>query len=200
MRRIALIALLALAVGAQAETPGAQAATPGRTDGPEGSEYGKGGYHYKAQYGRFYTEGFLGAAMMESEAEDTETNLITGLNAGYMVEEWLAFQVGFARILEQNINLYAGGVRSAYVSRPFNYYFSLDAELYSPEIGDTRFGIVPGRWGRGDSQRPCAGGLALPARLYLCRRYDPHQPSYGEDTGGFLESFRVGEQKGWFPL
>ena len=81
MRRIALIALLALAVGAQA-------ATPGRTDGPEGSEYGKGGYHYKAQYGRFYTEGFLGAAMMESEAEDTETNLITGLNAGYMVEEW----------------------------------------------------------------------------------------------------------------
>ena len=53
MRRIALIALLALAVGAQA-------ATPGRTDGPEGSEYGKGGYHYKAQYGRFYTEGFWG--------------------------------------------------------------------------------------------------------------------------------------------
>ena len=137
MRRIALIALLALAVGAQA-------ATPGRTDGPEGSEYGKGGYHYKAQYGRFYTEGFLGAAMMESEDSDTETNLITGLNAGYMVEEWLAFQVGFARILEQNINLYAGGVRSAYVSRPFNYYFSLDAELYSPEIGDTHFGIVPG--------------------------------------------------------
>ena len=56
MRHIALIALLALAVGAQA-------ATPGRTDGPEGSEYGKGGYHYKAQYGRFYTEGFLGAAI-----------------------------------------------------------------------------------------------------------------------------------------
>jgi hypothetical protein len=137
MRRIALIALLALAVGAQA-------ATPGRTDGPEGSEYGKGGYHHKAQYGRFYTEGFLGAAMMESEVSDTETDLITGLNVGYMVEEWLAFQLGFARILDQNINLYAGGVRSAYVNRPFNYYFSLDAELYSPEIGDTRFGIVPG--------------------------------------------------------
>ena len=181
MRRIALIALLALAVGAQA-------ATPGRTDGPEGSEYGKGGYHYKAQYGRFYTEGFLGAAMMESEGSDTETNLITGLNAGYMVEEWLAFQVGFAHILDQNINLYAGGVRSAYITRPFNYYFSLDAELYSPEVGDTHFGIVPGVGGRGDSQRPPAGGLALSARLYLCRRYDPHQPLYGEDTGGFLGS------------
>ena len=137
MRRIALIALLALAVGAQA-------ATPGRTDGPKGSEYGKGGYHHKAQYGRFYTEGFFGAAMIESEISDIETDLISGLNVGYMVEEWLAFQLGFARILDQNINLYAGGVRSAYVNRPFNYYFSLDAELYSPEIGDTRFGIVPG--------------------------------------------------------
>ena len=135
MRRITLIALLALAVGAQA-------ATPGRTDGPEGSEYGAGGYHYKAQYGRFYTEGFWGAATVEGS--DTETSLISGLNAGYMVEEWLAFQVGFARILEQNINLYAGGVRSAYITRPFNYYFSLDAELYSPESGDTRFGIAPG--------------------------------------------------------
>ncbi len=137
MRRIALIALLALAAGAQA-------ATPGRTDGPEGSEYGKGGYHHKAQYGRFYTEGFLGAAMVERDAADTETNLVTGLNVGYMVEEWLAFQVGFAHILEQDTNLYVGGVRSAYVTRPFNYYFSLDAELYSPEIGDASFGIVPG--------------------------------------------------------
>ncbi len=137
MRRIALIALLALAVGAQA-------ATPGRTDGLEGSEYGKGGYHHKAQYGRFYTEGFLGAARVEREGSDPATNLITGLNVGYMVEEWLAFQMGFARILEQNTNLYAGGVRSAYVTRPFNYYFSLDAELYSPEVGDTSFGIVPG--------------------------------------------------------
>ncbi len=137
MKRIALIVLLALAVGAQA-------ATPGRTDGPEGSEYGKGGYHHKAQYGRFYTEGFLGAAMVESGVEDPETNLITGLNAGYMVEEWLAFQVGFAHILDQNVNLYSGGVRSAYVTRPFNYYFSLDAELYSPDVGDTSFGIAPG--------------------------------------------------------
>ena len=117
---------------------------PGRTDGPEGSEYGKGGYHYKAQYGRFYTEGFLGAAMVENEGSDSETDLISGLNVGYMVEEWLAFQLGFARILDQNTNLYAGGVRSAYINRPFNYYFSLDAELYSPEIGDTSFGIAPG--------------------------------------------------------
>ena len=138
MRRIALIALLALAVGAQA-------ATPGRTDGPEGSEYGKGGYWHKTQYDRFYTEGFLGAATVKTSDDfDSDTDLISGLNVGYMIEEWLAFQLGFARILDQNINLYAGGIRSAYIRRPFNYYFSLDAELYSPEVGDTRFGIVPG--------------------------------------------------------
>ena len=138
MRRIALIALLALAVGAQA-------ATPGRTDGPEGSEYGKGGYWHKTQYGLFYTEGFLGAATVKgSDDFDSDTDLISGLNVGYMVEEWLAFQVGFAHILDQNTNLYSGGVRSAYITRPFNYYFSLDAELYSPESGDTRFGIAPG--------------------------------------------------------
>ena len=136
MKRIALIALLALAVGAQA-------ATSGRTDGPEGSEYGKGGY-WQAQDGRFYTEGFLGAAMVKMGESDAETDLISGLNVGYMIEEWLSFQLGFARIFNQNINLYAGGVRSAYVNRPFNYYFSLDAELYSPESGDTHFGIAPG--------------------------------------------------------
>ena len=138
MRRIALIALLGLAVGAQA-------ATPGRTDGPEGSEYGKGGYWHKTLYDRFYTEGFLGAATVKrSDGFDSDTDLISGLNVGYMVEEWLAFQLGFARILDQNTNLYSGGIRSAYIRQPFNYYFSLDAELYSPEIGDTRFGIVPG--------------------------------------------------------
>ena len=138
MRRIALIALLALAVGAQA-------ATPGRTDGPEGSEYGKGGYWHKTQYGLFYTEGFLGAATVKrSDDSDSDTDLISGLNVGYMIEEWLAFQFGFARILEQNISLYSSGIRSAYIYRPFNYYFSLDAELYSPESDDTRFGIAPG--------------------------------------------------------
>ena len=138
MRRIALIALLALAVGAHA-------ATPGRTDGPEGSEYGKGGYWHKTQYGLFYTEGFLGAATVKgSDDFDSDTDLISGLNVGYMVEEWLAFQLGFAHILDQNTNLYSGGMRSAYIHRPFNYYFSLDAELYSPEIGDTRFGLAPG--------------------------------------------------------
>ena len=138
MRRIALIALLALAVGAQA-------ATPGRTDGPEGSEYGKGGYHYKAQYGRFYTEGFLGAAMMEREGEDTETNLITGLNVGLHGRGMAGLSARIRPHLGAKcINLYAGGVRSAYVTRPFNYYFSLDAELYSPETGDTSFGIAPG--------------------------------------------------------
>ena len=27
---------------------------------------------------------------------------------------------------------------------PINAYFSLDAELYSPDAGDSRFGIAPG--------------------------------------------------------
>ena len=37
-----------------------------------------------------------------------------------------------------------GGVRSAFSQEPFSYYFSLDAEIYSPELGNDRFGIAPG--------------------------------------------------------
>ena len=144
MKAIITIAVLALATGAFAE------AEPGRTDGSEGSEYGKGGYWHNAQYGRFYTEGFMGAAVVDFEGKGfnavqfSQTDIISGLNAGYMIEDWLAFQLGFAHISDQDINLYSGGIRSAFATEPFNYYFSLDAELYSPSRGDDRFGVVPG--------------------------------------------------------
>ena len=145
MKAIITIAMLGLATATFAGAPEA-----GRTDGPEGSEYGRGGYHHGAQYGRFYTEGFVGAAPVDFEAEGlnglglAETDIIAGINAGYMIEDWLAFQLGFGHISDQAINLYSGGVRSAYATEPFNYYFSLDAELYSPNGGDDHFGIVPG--------------------------------------------------------
>ena len=122
----------------------------GRTDGPEGSEYGRGGYHPGAQYGRFYTEGFMGSATVDYEAGGldgpsyAETDIIAGINAGYMIEDWLAFQLGFGHITDQAVNLYSGGIRSAYTTEPFNYHFSLDAELYSPSGGDIHFGVVPG--------------------------------------------------------
>jgi len=155
MRRMILIAILALAAGVGAE-PGSQtfyardSIAPGRTDGPEGSEYGKGGYWHNAQYGRFYTEGFWGAAQVDiggvglDGVGSSQTDLISGLNVGYAMEDWLAFQLGFAQISDQKIRLYSGGVRSAYTTEPFNYFLSLDAELYSPDRGESHFGIVPG--------------------------------------------------------
>ena len=92
MKGIVLIAVLALVAAAYGE------AEPGRTDGSEGSEYGKGGYWQNAQYGRFYTEGFIGSAVVDFEGEGlnaietSQTDIISGLNAGYMIEDWLAFQ------------------------------------------------------------------------------------------------------------
>ena len=74
----------------------------------------------------------------------SQTDLVSGLNVGYAMEDWLAFQLGFAQISDQKIRLYSGGVRSAYTTEPFNYFLSLDAELYSPDRGESRFGIVPG--------------------------------------------------------
>lgn len=143
MKAIITIAMFGLATAVFA-------GNTGRTDGPEGSEYGHGGYHHGSQYGRFYTEGFVGAATVDFEAEGidgtsfAETNIIVGINAGHMIEDWLAFQLGFGRISDQAINLYSGGVRSSYATEPLNYYFSLDAELYSPSGDDDHFGIVPG--------------------------------------------------------
>ena len=179
MRRItALVALLVLAAGARADS-----ATPGRTDGPEGSEYGKGGYRYAAQYGRFYTEGFLGAAMVErtevgfERNSNEKTDLVLGGHAGYMIEEWLAFQLGFARVLDQGINVYSGGVRSSYVYQPFNYYVSLDAGLYSlpdadDRVGKTLFGIAPG----------VGGEVVLSDRLRVALRFQ-HDFVFGEQKG-----------------
>ena len=155
MKAIIFIALLALATTAYGEAVpqvanSNNAAEPGRTDGPEGSEYGKGGYWHNAQYGRFYTEGFMGSASVDIEGaglstvKTSQTDIIAGLNAVYMIEDWLAFQLGFAHISDQDINLYSGGIRSAYATEPFNYYFSLDAEIFSPSVGGDHFGIVPG--------------------------------------------------------
>ena len=146
MKVIVIIATLVLATGAFADPE------PGRTDGSEGSEYGKGGYWKNAQYGRFYVEGFMGSATVDFEdhklgsANSSRTDILAGLNAGYIVEDWLGFQLGYGHISDQDVNLYSGGIRSAYDREPFNYYFSLDAELYSPSAGagEDRFGIVPG--------------------------------------------------------
>ena len=144
MKVIVLIATLVLATGAFADPE------PGRTDGSEGSEYGKGGYWKNAQYGRFYVEGFMGSATVDFEDDklgsvnSSRTDILAGLNAGYIIEDWLGFQLGYGHISNQDVNLYSGGIRSAYNREPFNYYFSLDAELYSPSAGEDRFGIVPG--------------------------------------------------------
>lgn len=164
MIRWTIITALALATAASAAAPDyppgatalsntagktAFAAEPGRTDGAEGSEYGKGGYSRFRSEGAFYVEGFIGSASVDIEYEDgrpdiSQTDLITGINVGYLVENWLGFQLGYARIADQNTNFYSGGVRSALRQEPFNYYFALDAEIFAPEGGDERFGIAPG--------------------------------------------------------
>ncbi len=139
------MALLTLAATANAAEP-----EPGRTDGPSGSEYGKGGYAYHRTPGQFYLEGFLGAAKVNIKPENSlipnshQTDLIAGFNAGYLVEDWLGIQLGYGHIMDQQTDLFSAGMRSAYNMEPINYYFSLDAELYSPDVGETKFGIVPG--------------------------------------------------------
>ena len=124
---------------------------PGRTDGEEGSEYGKGGYPYYSGLGQFYAEGFFGAAMVDIDPVDEEedktssTDLMSGLYLGYKIEEWLSFQAGYGRIAgDSAADLFSAGMRNSLDMRPFNYFFSLDAELYSPSGGEVRFGIVPG--------------------------------------------------------
>ena len=139
-----LLVVLGLAVGVSAGEP-----EPGRTDGPEGSEYGKGGYRYFRTDGRLFVEGFFGAARVAWEAKgasdsNSTTDLIAGINAGYQVEDWLSFQLGYGHISDQKINLFAGGMRSAYNLEPFSYFFSLDAELFSPDKGEEQFALVPG--------------------------------------------------------
>lgn len=139
----AAVALLALAAAVGAAEP-----ELGRTDGPKGSEYGKGGYGYFRTPGQFYLEGFMGAAQVDVEPENgedtSETDLVAGFNAGYLIEDWLGFQMGYGHIMNQQTDLFSGGIRSSYNMEPLNYYFSLDAELYSPDGDESRFGIAPG--------------------------------------------------------
>ena len=66
------------------------------------------------------------------------------LAASPRVEDWIAVQLGYGFIGDQQTNLFSGGMRSSYDLHPFIYFFSLDAELYSPDGGSAHFGIVPG--------------------------------------------------------
>ena len=142
-----LVLVLGLPLGT-----GADESESGRTDGPEGSEYGSGGYSYYRTAGQYYIQGFFGAAQVDREvdvASDTtdnisETDLMGGLNVGYKIEDWLSFQLGYGYISDQKIGLFTVGMRNSYDLEPFNYFLSLDAELFSPDGGDSKFGIVPG--------------------------------------------------------
>jgi len=127
----------------------ASAVEPGRTDGPEDSEYGKGGYWRYRTGGAFFVEGFFGAAAVDIENEGpgpdfSQTDLLAGVELGYTVEDWLAVQAGYAHIADQNTGLFLLGMRSQYDMEPFSYYFSLGAELYAPDAGENKFGLVPG--------------------------------------------------------
>ena len=130
---------------------GAAGPEPGRTDGPEGGEYGTGGYRYFGSGGGFYLEGLFGSAQVDVEVPNADntskTDLIVGVTGGRQLEEWLAFQLGFGHISDQKINLFTAGMRNTYDAEPFGYHLSLDAEIYSPNEGDTRFAIVPGAGG-----------------------------------------------------
>ena len=144
LRWTCMALVLALAVGAWADE-----AETGRTDGSEGSEYGKGGYWRYRTGGQFYLEGYFGSATVDIEDDEiglkfSENDLVSGINAGYLIEDWLAFQLGYGHISDQNTNLFSIGMRSLYTMEPFSYYTSLSAELYSPDGGDDKFGIVPG--------------------------------------------------------
>jgi hypothetical protein len=124
--------------------------TPGRTDGLEGSEIGRGGYPHHATESRLFLEPFFGAAAVDIEPEGgfgntSETDLLYGLNVGYLMEDWLGVQAGYGYIAgDQKTSLYMVGVRNILQYDPFNYYLRLDAELFSPDVGDSYFGIVPG--------------------------------------------------------
>jgi len=142
--------LIVLLVVGLAGTTGAAEPEIGRTDGPEGSEIGTGGYPYFRMPGQFYVEGFFGASTVDIEpqggGDDTSTtDLIGGVNVGYLMDDWLAFQLGYGHIGGDNpTDLFTAGMRNSVNMEPFNYFFSLDAELYSPDGGSSRFGIVPG--------------------------------------------------------
>ena len=151
---IMMLALATAAAAADSERPSTPpslflyAADPGRTDGPEGSEYGKGGYGRFRSEGQLYVEGYLGSATVsteyESGLETQETDLFTGLYVGYQIENWLGFQVGYARIANQAAHLISAGTRSVFDASPFAYYLAIDAEIYAPAGRDSHFAVAPG--------------------------------------------------------
>ena len=142
--------LVAGAVMVLGTAVGAAEPEPGRTDGPEGSEIGTGGYTSYRTLGQFYAEGFFGSAAIDIEKAGSDesisnTDLLAGINLGYMVEDWLAVQVGYGQIdADQKIGLYSIGMRNSVNTEPFSYFFSFDAEIFSPDVGDSHFGLVPG--------------------------------------------------------
>ncbi|MFH1567885.1 MAG: hypothetical protein ABIL09_07770 [Gemmatimonadota bacterium] len=147
MKRAAILVMVLGLAGAAAAAPPAF----GRTDGPEGSEIGQGGYAWYRTPGQVYVEGFFGAAILDIEPENelypktNNTELLTGFNVGYLTEDWLGIQAGFGRILADDpVDLYTLGVRNSLNMEPFNYFLSLDAELYAPDHGGNKFGLVPG--------------------------------------------------------
>ena len=123
---------------------------PGRTDGAEGSEFGRGGYSRFGESGQIYAFGYFGAATVDIEPEDgtgnfSSTDLVSGFHVGYMTQDWLAVQLGFGHISgDRPADMFMVGVRNSMNREPINYFFSLDAELYSPDRGGSKFGIVPG--------------------------------------------------------
>ena len=44
---------------------------------------------------------------------------------------------------DQKTSIYSAGIRNILRYEPFNWHLGLDAELYSPDVGDSRFGIAP---------------------------------------------------------
>jgi|SaaInl7_200m_RNA_FD_contig_41_1350851_length_1415_multi_8_in_0_out_0_2 hypothetical protein len=124
--------------------------TPGRTDGPEGSEVGRGGYPHYGAPGSLFIEPFFGAAAVDIELQETgdessKTDLIYGVNVGYFMEEWLGVQAGYGYIGgDQKASIYSAGIRNVLRNEPFNWFMSLDADLYSPDAGDSHFGVAPG--------------------------------------------------------
>jgi hypothetical protein len=142
---IAFLLLLAVVLTSSSVQAGVES---GRTDGPENSEYGKGGYRLLQTHGQYYLEGYFGAATIDIEPENapkvSQTDLMSGLNAGYMIEDYLAFQIGYGHISgDQSADLFSMGMRQSMNRAPFNYLFGLDAEVYSPDGGSSKFGIAP---------------------------------------------------------
>ncbi len=120
-----------------------------RTDRPEGSEIGHGGFPWQ-ESGHLYVEPMFGAAVRDIEPEGggtevSQTDLFSGLSVGFLMEDWLGFQLGYGYIGgDQKTSIYSAGVRNLLSYEPVNAYLSLDAELYSPDVGDAQFGIAPG--------------------------------------------------------